>query len=122
MTQATATPTPSQCKEPVSRLVRLVKPFDVDGKNAEMIVTITRGNRKPESFEYWIDRMDSDFGEAFLVEKVGDGSQPNEEYHVLLDGQDSSCTCPGFVFAKGKDGRRCKHLDGLTVLKSRNLL
>ncbi len=55
-------------------------------------------------YRYWVKPIPSDFGAAFSVEKsVLDGE---DAYDVLLDGELSSCTCPGNVYHG-----YCKHAD-----------
>ena len=117
MSQVTLSPTPSQRQ----RTVRFLKPFDADLENAEIEISITRGN-KTETTSYWLDKFPADYGEAYLLEKVGDGSTANEEYFVNLQGADSTCDCPGFCWGQAKSGMGCKHIDALHELKSRNLL
>jgi hypothetical protein len=39
-----------------------------------------------------------------ILDKLADG----EEYHVLLNGPDSSCSCPGHSYTGG-----CKHVSSL---------
>lgn len=94
------------------RNIRLIQPFDAEGKNAEVCITVTRGG-KAEEFFYWIDKIPSDWGMAFLVEKQGDGSEENPEYHVLLDSGGSSCDCKGF-----SRWDHCKHVEGILALKA----
>jgi hypothetical protein len=44
-------------------------------------------------------------------------------YDVLLDGPASLCDCKGFErFGMCKDGRGCRHIAALTVLRQRNLI
>jgi hypothetical protein len=106
----------SQSTKP-ARFLRLIQPFDQDGKNAELSITIKKGNRT-DIFRYWLDRIPSDWGMAFLVEKQGDGSRENEEYHVLLDGENGhSCECKGFL-----RWDHCKHVEGLLALRAQGLL
>jgi hypothetical protein len=57
----------------------------------------------------------SDFGAAFCLEggcgdKLAGGA---ESYDVLLDGRNTSCTCPGFCYTGG-----CKHASALLALQS----
>ena len=39
-----------------SRTLRLAKPFDAEGRNAEGIITMQKG-RKVEGFRYWVDKV-----------------------------------------------------------------
>ena len=70
---------------------------------------------------YYLETMPSDFGNAFRLTKVKgeyDGLRRlDEPYDVLLSGNESSCTCKGHTY-RG----HCKHVDGLTVLRQRNLI
>jgi hypothetical protein len=63
---------------------------------------------------YRVTPLPSQFGTAFRLQKVVTG---NETYDVLLDGRESSCTCKGNTY-RG----RCKHVDGLTILRQRGLI
>jgi hypothetical protein len=70
---------------------------------------------------YYLEPISSDFGNAFRLTKVKgewDGLRRlDEPYDVLLNGRESSCTCKGHTY-RG----RCKHVDGLTTLRQRNLI
>ncbi len=102
----------------VERFFRLVKPFEPDGTGAEITIRMVSGAKvkKEETFSYWIDQVPADWGRAFLMEKMGDGKAPNEQYHVLIDttvpdGSQDTCECQGFLrWGLGKDGRGCKHI------------
>ncbi len=50
------------------RRIRVIQPPDAEGKNAEICITINKSG-KTEVFRYWVDRIPSDWGAAFLVEK-----------------------------------------------------
>jgi hypothetical protein len=105
MTTATATPKQRKPRAKPARSITMQQAPNADGKGA--IVEITVGK---ETDFYFVDKVPSDFGTAFELEKCNyDGD--DETYHVNLDGQRSSCTCPGHTY-KGK----CKHVDGLQVL------
>lgn len=93
------------------RSIRMVKPM-VNGTNGEIEITFTRGN-KTEVFRYWLDRIESPLGDAFLVEKQGDQRKSNEKYHVLLAQDGHSCECKGFLRHD-----HCKHVSGLLALKA----
>ncbi len=45
-------------------------------------------------------------------------------YNVLLDGAGSLCDCKGFEHfgMQTKDGKGCKHIAALTVLRQQNLI
>ena len=98
--------------QPKKRLLRLIKPFDQDGKNAEIRITMVKGNKR-EEFRYWVDRIPSEWVMAFLVEKIGDGTDLNDEYQVLLDTEKGhSCECTGFL-----RWDHCKHIAALAKLE-----
>jgi hypothetical protein len=62
--------------------------------------------------------LDCQFGQrAFTLKKVGTNADPGEEYDILLDGADRSCTCLGFA-----RWSRCKHVAGLQALSDRGLI
>ena len=93
----------------VERRLALLEPFDEQGKNALLRITMTRGS-KVEVFHYWVDKIGADWGRAaFQFEKVGDpaGLEENAVYHVLItDAQNASCDCQGFL----RWGTECKHI------------
>jgi hypothetical protein len=88
------------------RSIRLLVGFGPEGKNA-----VARIIQDGKTTDYFLDKLATDFGRGFLLEKIGDESRDNETYHVCLNGPESSCTCPGHAY-----GGYCKHVDGLAVL------
>jgi hypothetical protein len=87
------------------------------------VVAITVGK---EEGVYAVRLMPSDFGTAFHLikgELIEDTDAETlrlrnaAEYDVLLNGRESSCTCPGHTYHG-----HCKHVDGLTTLRQRNLI
>jgi hypothetical protein len=60
----------------------------------------------PRAFLYWFQRIHSDWGEAFELEKWEDG----ETYHINLN--PVSCDCKGFL-----KWHHCKHIESLEALK-----
>jgi hypothetical protein len=104
---ATATK-PKKTRKPrvkPERRITMQQAPNADGKGA--IVEITVGK---ETDFYFVDKVPSDFGTAFKLEKCNyDGNDTT--YHTLLDGQRSSCECKGYL-----RHHHCKHIDGLTAL------
>ncbi|MHB1424603.1 MAG: hypothetical protein ACYC3I_15655 [Gemmataceae bacterium] len=78
-----------------------------------------------EQFIYGIMPMKSDFGVAFRLIESELIRQPDntfelhdtDRYDVLLNGEQSTCECKGFL-----GHGHCKHVDGLTTLRQRNLI
>ena len=63
---------------------------------------------------YHVEAVPSDFGRAFRLDAaLGDKLAHGEEYHVLLAGRETSCSCPGFCYTGG-----CKHASVLLSLAS----
>ena len=101
--------------------IELTRPPEPDAPG-EVVIT-TDGQAQA----YTVTPLPCQFGAAtFRVGKVelvptepDEPPQPREttRYAVHLDGARSSCTCRGF-----RRRRKCKHVDGLTVLRQRNLL
>src|SRR5262245_38597387 len=89
------------------RRIRL-RQAPLDWTHGLLTITETRG-RKTTTTDYWIDRLPSDFGTAYRLQKFFD--QGGESYDVLLDGRQSSCECLGFQ----RHGH-CKHVEGLQAL------
>jgi hypothetical protein len=86
------------------RSIRLLAPFNAAGQGA--VIRITQDGKADD---YQLGRLPADFGQGFLLEKIG--SDKGETYHVNLNGQESSCTCPGHCH-----NGYCKHVDGLAGL------
>src|ERR1051325_7303103 len=102
----TTTKTRKTKKQP--RKISVVQPLDASGKNA--IVRVTEGKKIDE---YFLDRIGSDFGEAF--EMVKRDYIPGEEhtYQIGLNVKASTCCCKGFTYCG-----HCRHLEGITALKN----
>src|SRR5262245_13545560 len=96
-------------KSKVSRSVRVELPADADGDPC--VISITVGKL---TVEYFVYPIASDWGRAFRLDKL---ANPDEQYHVNLDGEQSSCECLGWL----RHGH-CKHRDGLQVLVDKGLL
>lgn len=62
---------------------------------------------------YRLERLDTEIGGvAFQLSKAHQcGDDEPEVYRVLLNGWDTSCTCPGHTFHN-----HCKHVDSLAAL------
>jgi hypothetical protein len=60
-----------------------------------------------------VGRLETDFGRGFELVKQGEDPSP-EPYHVLVDGENSQCTCLGWL----RHGHRhpCRHLIGCSTL------
>jgi hypothetical protein len=85
-----------------ARTIRLVLAPNAEGKNG--VVRIAVGK---VSADYLLDRLPSDFGTAFRVQKAGEDAC----YNVCLTGDGNLCDCKGFA-----RWQRCKHADGLAAL------
>jgi hypothetical protein len=106
-------------KQP-ERRIRILHPLSDSGA---AVIEITVDNKEDV---YAVRRIASDFGTAYHVIK-GELVEDEEaqtlrlrnaaEYDVLLNGRESSCTCKGHTYSG-----HCKHVDGLTTLRQRNLI
>jgi hypothetical protein len=104
-------------KQP-ERRIRLLKPIR-DGFGAVQIFI------DGEPHNYLLFALSSDFGAAFRLVKQelvpqAEGFyelKDTARYNVCLDGERSSCECPGFL-----RWGRCKHVSGLAVLRQRGLI
>jgi hypothetical protein len=113
-----STSTTSRRRKQPERRIRLLKPIR-DGMGAVQIFI------DGEPHNYLIYPLSSDFGVAFRLVKQElvpqtEGFyelQDTARYDVCLNGERSSCECPGFLHHG-----RCKHVSGLTVLRQRNLI
>ena len=105
----------------VQRFVRLLEPFDADGRNAVIRILETSGVRvkREQVDEYFLDRVPSDFGEAYLLEKREYHPDPEADsrYHVNMatapEEGSHSCECLGFL----KHGH-CRHIESLSALRN----
>jgi hypothetical protein len=113
------TATKSRKRVKPERRIRVLKPIS---DNSAGVLAITIG--KDEGV-YAIRPIPADFGVAFRLIKGELVEEPDNtlrlrdaaEYDVLLNGRESSCTCPGHTYHG-----HCKHVDGLTTLRQRNLI
>jgi hypothetical protein len=102
-----------------ARSIRILHPIS---ETSGGVLAITVG--KAESV-YAVRRLPADFCAAYRLIKGELVEQPDNtlrlqdaaQYDVLLDGQNSTCECKGFL----RHGH-CKHVGGLSVLHQRNLL
>jgi hypothetical protein len=102
-TLANATPAVKAKRQRTIRVT--VPPSDV---NPACVVTI-RGERGKDT-DYHVCPIPSDFGTAYEVTKMFEAD--DAVYHVTLDGNRSSCDCPGFCHHG-----HCKHVSGLSALR-----
>jgi hypothetical protein len=110
---ATATRPARQPRKPQPRSLRLLCPPMETGKNG--ILRITAGKLVQT---YFLDRVPSDWGEGFALEKARDAAtEARTVYHVHLTDEGHTCDCLGFL-----RWEHCKHADGVAVLKSRNAI
>jgi hypothetical protein len=94
----------SKPRKKPARSIRLVLRPNGDGRNG--VVRITVGK---ESQDYFVSRIPSDFGTAFVLEKVGD--EGGTAYNVNLAADRNLCDCQGHA-----RWAHCKHADGLAAL------
>jgi hypothetical protein len=87
-----------------ARSIRVVLPVNAEGRNG--VVKITVGK---ESQDYFVSRIPSDWGTAFVLEKVGDAEAT--AYSVNVNADAPLCDCKGFC-----RWQRCKHAEGLAAL------
>jgi hypothetical protein len=76
--------------------------------NGYKVLCLTIGD---ELQSYGLTPIPSDFGTAYHLLKADKGDGPGEEYDVLLNGPQSSCTCKGNNYHG-----HCKHVEALTAL------
>jgi hypothetical protein len=114
-----STATKSRKRVKPERRIRVLQPMS---DNSAGVIAITIG--KDEGV-YAIRRIPADIGVAYHLIKGELVEEPDNtlrlrdaaEYDVLLDGERSTCECKGFL-----RWHRCKHVDGLTTLRQRNLI
>jgi hypothetical protein len=87
----------------------LAVPLNADGKNGVLRIVELKGRKVVED-EYLLDRVPSDFGAAFHLVKRDYGDEAHD-YHVCLNGDASSCECPGFL-----RWNHCRHIESLAAL------
>jgi hypothetical protein len=97
--------TATKSAKPVTRSARLMHLGDT------LVLWLTTDRRITA---YRIEAVPHDFGQtAFRLEKAHQGDGEPEVYEVLLDGQQSLCSCKGFLrHGMSKDGKGCRHIAG----------
>jgi hypothetical protein len=123
MSETTTQRKPRQhTKAEVTRTIRMIIGLNEYGRCGLFRITeVTHLLKGPKVKvdEYFLDKIPSDFGEAFLVEKrdyrpLQEGEEESR-YHVLIaNEQDRSCECKGFL----RHGH-CRHITGLLALRAR---
>lgn len=114
-----STATKSRPRVKPERRIRVLKPIS---DNSAGVLAITIG--KDEGV-YAIRPIPADFGVAFRLIKGELVEEPDNtlrlrdagQYDVCLNGPQSTCECKGFLHHG-----HCKHVDGLTTLRQRNLI
>src|SRR5262249_42927682 len=83
------------------------------GTAAQYQVIVWTGD---EWSSYWLNRIPSDFGTCYEFAQSRTNPKltgyQSDTYAVCLDGECSSCECPGFL----RWGTECKHLFALRTL------
>jgi hypothetical protein len=87
-----------------ARSIRLVLPLNGDARNGVVRITVGKAAQ-----DYFLSRIPSDFGTAFVLEKVGD--EEATAYSVNLAADRNLCDCQGHA-----RWAHCKHADGLAAL------
>jgi hypothetical protein len=114
-----STSTTSRKRVKPERRIRVLKPMS-DSSAGVLAITVGK-----DEGVYAIRSIPAAFGVAYhlikgeLVEQEDNTLRLCDaaHYDVCLNGQQSSCECKGFLH-RG----RCKHVDGLTTLRQRNLI
>lgn len=94
----------SSVQKPTGRTIRVTRLATVDVPEVGFTIT-----DRVEAADYVARAIPSDYGEAYVVQKVSDPDDPT--YHVNLCGSASSCECLGHL-----RWGHCRHVEGLTVL------
>jgi hypothetical protein len=99
-------PRPRKPRSKPVRTFRDTLPTTTD--NPMLGVTITQDG---EAADYLILPIPSDWGEAFLVEKV---FPERKTYHVNINGKKSTCECDGFL-----RWGHCRHIEVIPALRAK---
>jgi hypothetical protein len=92
---------------------------ELDGGRLALVLMTSTGKRAKQKF-YHVEEIETEIGgrafrlEPFSMDRLATGES---EYVVLLDGPDSSCTCPGHSFTGG-----CKHVSALLAFAAEGRL
>ena len=114
-----STSTKSRKRVKPERRIRVLKPMS-DGSAGVIAITVGK-----DEGVYAIRPIPADFGVAYhLIKGELEEQEDNTlrlrdaaHYDVCLNGPQSTCECKGFL----RHGH-CKHVDGLTTLRQRNLI
>jgi hypothetical protein len=99
-------PNVNPVRQPFRPLVRSVEKVEWSNEDNYPLMVIHRGK---VSEEYAVVALSTDIGGAAFRLLKCDGS--GVSYDLLVNGTESSCTCPGFEYTDG-----CKHLTAVSML------
>jgi hypothetical protein len=103
----TATATRKTTRKPATQQPRTAHLSQI---GVNQILWLTIGD---QTQAYALTQLETDYGIAgFHLSKADKGDGHAEEYDVLIDDRDSSCTCPDHTYRR----RECKHLAALASL------
>ena len=121
MTNATAKPAPRQRKKP-ARFCKIVR--NPSGYGYDVLVIRQPRPKSADRADYYaVEAFPSHMGERGIELTKPDGTV----YHVNLDGQSSTCDCPGFEqhgWHADQNGEptACRHVMALLALQQRGKL
>ena len=103
----------AKSRKPVQRTMQFIKTGVVN------LLWLTQGKKTDGYFVENTSALNNADAFTYRLTKV-DGMV----YNVLLDGAGSLCDCKGFEHfgMQTKDGKGCKHIAALTVLRQQNLI
>jgi hypothetical protein len=111
-------PSPARRHKPrrkPERTVKLLLPMASDGSGTAVIEITLRQGRKEQVADYFVRRIGSDWGDGYLVEKIGGTAE--EHYHTHLSDEGHTCDCKWHL-AHG----HCKHTAALVALRTYGLI